>query len=273
MASSRARRGGAAIVVVLGVVAAAALGGRALWNAAEKVVRPSGCDFGSYRLSLDRAQNASEMVSVVLSRKLPERAAVLVLGAALQESKLDNIPDGQGDRDSVGILQQRPSQGWGTAAQLSSVSYATGRFLDAVVKVPNWQNDSLAAVIQTVQVSADGSAYAGHEPEAQQISDSLMGVQTAGVSCDFDKPTAIAAPATVASRVRAELPVSTPSLSATSVSVPGAGWPTATWFVAHANQLGIDRVSFDGKYWQRGKGWRDDASIGRDAVVATLGNQ
>lgn len=273
MASSRARRGGAAVVVVLGVVAAAALGGRALWNAAEKAVRPSGCDFGSYRLNLDRAQNAAGMVSVVISRRLPERAAVLVLGAALQESKLDNIPEGQGDRDSVGILQQRPSQGWGTATQLSDVRYATGRFLDAVVKVPNWQNDSLAVVIQTVQVSADGSAYAAHEPEAQQIADSLMGVQTAGVSCDFKKPTAVAAPTTVAARLSTELPVSKPSLSASAVSVPGAGWPTAAWFVTHGNQFGIDRVSYDGKYWQRGKGWRDDATISGDAVVATLGKQ
>lgn len=271
MASGRARRGGAAIVVVLGLVAAAAIGGRALWNAAQKAVQPAGCDFGSYRLDLDRAQDAAEVVSVVISRKLSERAAVLVLAAALQESKLDNIPSGQGDRDSVGILQQRPSQGWGTAAQLSDVRYATGRFLDAVVKVPNWQNDSLAIVIQTVQVSADGSAYARHEPEAQQLADSLMGVQAAGVSCDFDKPTTVAASSAVAARVSTDLPISTPSVSPTAVSVPGAGWPTAVWFVAHGNEFGIDRVSFAGKYWQRSKGWHDDARITGGAVTATLG--
>ena len=132
------------------------------------------------------------MVGVVLRRKLPERAAVLTLAAALQESKLRNIPSGQGDRDSVGILQQRPSQGWGTAAQISDVHYATGKFLDAVVKLPNWQSDSLATVMQSVQFSADGTAYAQHEQEAQQIADVLTGTNPAGVSCSFGKPSQVA---------------------------------------------------------------------------------
>ncbi|MDQ1735047.1 MAG: hypothetical protein QOH56_1298, partial [Pseudonocardiales bacterium] len=130
MAAGRARRGGIALVVVLAVVAGLVVGGRALWNAARKATASNGCDYGSYNLTLSRAQNASTMVAVVIKRNLPERAAVLVLGAAMQESKLDNIPDGAGDRDSVGILQQRPSQGWGSAEQLANVAYATGKFLD-----------------------------------------------------------------------------------------------------------------------------------------------
>ena len=115
------------------------------------------------------------MVSVVIRRGLPERAAVLIIAAGLQESKLRNIPAGQGDRDSVGVLQQRPSQGWGTAAQLADVQYATGRFLDALVKLPNWQTDSMAVAIQDVQVSADGRAYAKHEAQATSISNALLG--------------------------------------------------------------------------------------------------
>jgi hypothetical protein len=252
------------------VIAGLAIGGRALWRTARDAVRGNGCDFGSYRMSLSRSENAATMVSVVITRQLPERAAVLVLGAALQESKLDNLKDGQGDRDSVGVLQQRPSQGWGTAAQLSDVRYATGKFLDALVKVDGWQTESLATVVQKVQISADGSAYAKHEPEAQQLADSLTGVQPAGVRCEFDKPTAIAASSTVAAQLSQELPVSAPTVSGAVIEVPGAGWATAAWLVTHADRYGIDGVAYSGRSWQRSSGWRDDASVTSAAVRATL---
>ena len=102
MGARRGRRGGAALLVVVVVLGVLAFGARTLWRAAQSVVQPAGCDFGSYSLDLDQAQIASVIVGVVLKRDLPERAAVLTIGAALQESKLRNIPAGQGDRDSVG---------------------------------------------------------------------------------------------------------------------------------------------------------------------------
>ncbi|MGX7678213.1 hypothetical protein ACSMXN_04870 [Jatrophihabitans sp. DSM 45814] len=270
MAAGSARRGGIALVMVLAVVAALAVGGRALWNAAKGAVSSDGCDFGSYNLTLSRAQNASTMVSVVIKRELPERAAVLVLGAAMQESKLDNIPSGQGDRDSVGVLQQRPSQGWGTAEQLSDISYATGKFLDAMVKVPNWESDSLATVVQAVQISADGSAYARHEPQAQAVADALVGKTPAGVACTFDKPTDTAQLTAVATQLSTDLPVQPPAVAGNTISVPGASWATAAWFVSHANAFGITEVTYSGKHWRRSKGWADDASITAAQVRATL---
>lgn len=256
-------------MVVVTAVGGLVIGGRALLHAAMSVAHPNGCDFGTYSLDLGQAQIASTVVGVVLQRKLPERAAVLTIGAALQESKLRNIPAGQGDRDSVGILQQRPSQGWGTAAEIADVQYATGKFLDAVVKVPNWENDSLAEVVQSVQVSADGSAYAKHEAEAQEISDALMGTTPASVSCTFPKPDNVATGAAVAAAVRADLPVAVPTVSGNQVSVPGAGWATTAWFVCNANRLGLDSVHYSGKEWTRAKGWRD-AGSSADAVVAVL---
>jgi hypothetical protein len=270
LAAGAIRRGGAALVVVIVVIVSLAIGGKVLWNAARSAVTSQGCDFGSYNVELTRSENAATMVAVVTRRKLPERAAVLVLGAALQESKLDNIPSGGGDRDSVGILQQRPSQGWGTAEQLSDISYATGKFLDAMVKVPNWQNDSLAQVVQAVQVSADGSAYARHEPQAQAMSDALTGKVAAGVSCDFDKPSAVARPSAIAARLAAELPVNSPTVRSGSLTVAGASWTTAAWLVTHANEYGIDRVRCDGKTWQRSKGWKDDSASPSGSVEAVL---
>lgn len=268
--AARARRGGVALVVVFVVVGALAFGARTLWRAAQSVVKPPGCDFGSYSLELDQAQVASEIVGVVLKRELPERAAVLTLGAALQESKLRNIPSGQGDRDSVGILQQRPSQGWGTAAQIADVHYATGKFLDAVVRVPNWQDDSLATVVQTVQFSADGSAYARHEDQAQAIADALYGQAPAGASCRFDKPDRSAQPAAVAAALSRDLPVSHPTSAGKTVNVADAGWATAAWFVCNADQLGIESVRHAGKRWSYSGGWKDDAGATDSAVSATL---
>jgi hypothetical protein len=268
--AQRAHRATVALLVVVLAVAGLAVGARTLWRAAQSAVRADGCDFGDYDLDLGQAQIASTVVGVVLRRKLPERAAVLTLGAALQESKLRNLPAGSGDRDSVGILQQRPSQGWGTAAQISNVQYATGKFLDAVVKVPNWQSDSLATVIQAVQFSADGTAYARHEAQAQQIADALTGTKPMGVSCSFGKPTAVATPASVAKAVSTDLPVSPPQAAGKNIAVPGAGWATAAWFVCNADRLGIDAVRFSGNSWSRAKSWQPDAAADNSAVTATL---
>lgn len=266
---SAARRGlvAALVVVVAGVIVF--FGGRAVWNAITSSPF-HGCKFGNFQVDTDQAATASTMVGVVLQRHLPERAAVLVLAAGLQESKLHNLALGDGDRDSVGVLQQRPSQGWGTAAQLGDVHYATGKFLDALVKIEGWQNGDLADTIQEIQVSSDGSLYGQHEAEAQAIADALTGKAPAAITCSFPKPTQVATPQVTAQQVARDLPVNAPTLSTHGVDVPGASWATAAWFVANGDRLGIDRVSYNGKTWTRGKGWRADRTASVTAVVATL---
>lgn len=259
-----------ALLVVLVAAAGIAFGVRSLWHAAQTVVQSDGCDFGAFSLNTGQAQVASQVTGVVLRRKLPERAAVLTIGAALQESKLRNIPAGEGDRDSVGILQQRPSQGWGTAAQIADVRYATGKFLDAVVKVTDWQHDSLAAVVQTVQISADGAAYARHEPEATAIADALMGTTPAAVSCHFSKPVVVATSSQLINAVQLDLPVATPKAVGKTVTVGGAGWATAAWFVCNADRLGVESVGFNGKQWSRTKGWKAHSAAPATGVSATL---
>ncbi|HTZ42457.1 MAG TPA: hypothetical protein VMB79_01210 [Jatrophihabitans sp.] len=268
--AQRAQRGLIALLVVVVAAGGLAYGARTLWNAAQSAVQSDGCDFGDYNLDLGQAQVAATVVGEVLRRKLPERAAVLTLGAALQESKLRNLAAGDGDRDSVGILQQRPSQGWGTAEQISDVHYATGKFLDAVVRVPHWESDSLATVVQAVQFSADGSAYARHEAEAQRIADALTGTTPMGVSCHFGKPTEVASSQAAAQAVTTDLPVSTPRLAGRTLSVPGAGWATTAWFVCNADRLGVDSVRYAGHSWSRAKGWQADPKAGGTAVTATL---
>lgn len=267
--SSGAIRGLIAVVVVAVVAVATGLIVRAVWH---KVTdnTAQGCTFGDQRTSTDQAAVASSMVGAVIGRDLPQRAAVLVIAAGLQESKLTNIPAGQGDRDSVGVLQQRPSQGWGKPEQLADVRFATGAFLTALIKVPRWQTDPLATVIQKVQISADGTAYAQHEGTASSIVTALWGAPR-GIACTFGKPAKVASVASVASQLSRDLPVHKPTTDGRSVHVSGASWRTAAWLVANADRLGIATVSYDGSTWTRSQGWHD-GSAPADEVVATLGS-
>jgi hypothetical protein len=261
-------------VVALAAVVAAAFGARALYRTAQSTFSSSSCTVpGGYSLDTSQAGVAAQMVGAVTMHRpaLPERAAVLVLAAGLQESKLTNLAPGAGDRDSVGVLQQRPSQGWGggDAAKLNDVTEATREFLNALVKVPHWRTLPLAKAVQAVQISADGSAYAQHEPEAQALADALLGKRPAALTCTFDAPTVVAPARTVARQARQQLGIRTPAVSGRTVRVPGAGWQTAAWFVANADRLGIARVAYAGRVFTRADGWKH-APADRVAVVATM---
>lgn len=267
--SSRGRKYLVGAVVVVAVAVGGAFGVHALVTAA----RGDSCTVGAYQLDPDQAAVASTMVGAVTKyhHPLPERATVLVLAAGLQESKLRNLAPGAGDRDSVGVLQQRPSQGWGggSAARLTDVGEATREFLDALVKVPSWQHMTLAHAVQAVQISADGSAYTQHEPEAQALADALSGNAPAAISCRFAAPTVVAPARTVANQVGDQLGLGTPSAAGRVVRVPGAHWQTAAWFVANADRLGIEVVGYDGRRWTRADGWRR-APASAAAVTATM---
>ena len=253
------------LVLATGVVFAV----RIWWNSIGKPPAGESCSVGNYTIGTDQAAVASTIVGAVITRGLPERAAVLVLAGALQESKLRNIPPSEGDRDSVGVLQQRPSQGWGTVAQLSDVHYAATAFLEALVRISSWQTMSLADAVQTVQISADGAAYAKHETEAQALADALTGTRPADIRCRFPSPTKVATTADVAAQISADLPVNTPTTDAGQVSVAGA-WASAAWFVANADRLGIDSVAYAEREWSRTKGWRTASSASSAVVVATM---
>ena len=104
-----------------------------------------------------RMANAATIAAVGLIRGVPRRALVVALATALQESKLDNLTGG--DRDSVGLFQQRPSQGWGTVEQIADPRYAANAFYTALLKVHGWQNMRVTDAAQAVQRSAYPEAY------------------------------------------------------------------------------------------------------------------
>ncbi|MEV4511545.1 M23 family metallopeptidase [Dactylosporangium sp. NPDC049525] len=131
----------------------------------------------------DSAQvgNAATVISVGVQRQLPARAWVIAIATAMQESSLRNLSGG--DRDSVGLFQQRPSQGWGTVEQLMDPVYAAGKFYDKLVTIPNWQTLPLTEAAQAVQISALPDAYARWEPDAVTIVQTLTGLTGGLAAC------------------------------------------------------------------------------------------
>lgn len=110
---------------------------------------------------------ARTIVETTTARGLPRRAAVLAVATALVESGLRNL--NHGDRDSRGIYQQRPSQGWGSPTQLRDPIYATNAFLDALTAIPGWRHLPDGVAEQYVQRSAFPNRYAPRHPAAETI--------------------------------------------------------------------------------------------------------
>ena len=146
------------------VVAAAGAGAAFGLNALLTTVVPQAatCTLGSGQTAVDfdpeQAADAATVAAVAKRRGLPNHAVTVALAAALQESKLYNV--NYGDRDSVGIFQQRPSQGWGTPAQLIDPAYAANAFYSHLEKIPTWRTLEVAKAAQLVQHSADVGIFA-----------------------------------------------------------------------------------------------------------------
>jgi hypothetical protein len=129
----------------------------------------------------EQIANAQVIARVAADRRLPERAVVIALATAQQESGLRNI--NYGDRDSLGLFQQRPSMGWGTPAQVRTPAYAAAKFLDRLVQVPDWRTRRLTDVAQAVQRSAFPEAYQKHEGMARALAAALADDGRATLSC------------------------------------------------------------------------------------------
>lgn len=112
-------------------------------------------------LTEEQMGNATIIIEVGRRMDVPKWGWVVAIGTAMQESKLKNLPHlgPRNDYDSVGLFQQRPSQGWGTEAQIMDPTYSATKFYERLVKVPDWQNKSLTDAAQAVQRSAFPNAY------------------------------------------------------------------------------------------------------------------
>lgn len=125
-------------------------------------------------LGLDDEQvaNAATIAEVGLALDMPERAVVVALAAAMQESGLRNLD--YGDRDSLGLFQQRPSQGWGTEEQVQDPEHAARSFYRTLQKIDGWQDMRVTDAAQRVQISAFPEAYQKWAGDAELLAAALL---------------------------------------------------------------------------------------------------
>ncbi|WP_425428203.1 hypothetical protein [Brachybacterium timonense] len=228
----------------------------------------------SHRYTTDRVSNAALISAIAVDRELPPRAASIALATAYQESQLRNID--YGDRDSLGLFQQRPSQGWGTAEQIMDPVYSTNAFYDALVKVPDYTQADINDVAQKVQRSGHPEAYRDHETEGRLYASALTGQSGPNLVCTLNPVGGTVSPVTLRDEVARQFPrlsengtIST-SLVDVSQAAPQAqsgagatavridtsgdetlGWALANWAVARAAEDGVIQVSYQGRYWDR----------------------
>lgn len=129
----------------------------------------------------EQADNASIIVGESIRRGLAPRAGSIALTTAYQESDIRNLD--YGDRDSVGLFQQRPSQGWGTVEQIMDPWYSSGKFYEVLVTIPGWETGDINDVAQAVQRSGFPHAYRQHEQKGRSWASALTGHSPAAVSC------------------------------------------------------------------------------------------
>ncbi|ROO60343.1 hypothetical protein EDC02_2205 [Micromonospora sp. Llam0] len=156
------------VSIVVGVVFLCVAGPLALTGAASGcsvVTTPSGT---TDRYDAKQLHHAQVIVTVGARLGVPVRGQVIAIATALQESGLRNLGHlgDRNDHDSLGLFQQRPSQGWGTPAQIMDPEYAAEAFYRKLVTVPGWQTMPLTVAAQAVQRSAYPDAYAKWENDA-----------------------------------------------------------------------------------------------------------
>jgi hypothetical protein len=209
-------------------------------------------DGRSVAVDLDQAHYASIIVGVSIRRGLAPRAASIALATVYQETGIRNL--NYGDRDSVGLFQQRPSQGWGTAAQLRDPYYATNAFYNALVKIDGWERADITEVAQQVQRSAYPEAYRDHEEDARVLASALTGNSPAGLRCldrsrrpGDAKRMADSLRRTFGSRTKVSAVDATVVVQAAN---PRLAWAYAHYAVSNSKYYGVTTVTVAGRQWQ-----------------------
>ena len=284
----------AGLLAGLGIWLLHKLGGISLFNQAQCTAVADG---QSYTYDLEQMQNASTISAVGVKLGVPTFGIEVALATARQESKFNNLSGG--DRDSIGLFQQRPSEGWGTVSQIMDTTYASTAFYNALLKVSDWQNLPLTVAAQDVQHSAYPDAYASHEQEASVLAAVFTGTAGGGLTCTLDGPT-FSPQATDSSGLTTEgeavvadaqkqwgtasVQDASGSNRTFALGLPDSlsgsaqtqrGWAYANWAVSKAEALGITQVGYDGKTWSASNNsgsWQSASSTQApaDRVVLTM---
>ncbi len=234
-------------------------------------------EVGQTRAQVDteQARWSALMAAISQRRGLPPRATTIAIATAFQESKIHNID--YGDRDSLGLFQQRPSQGWGTPEQVMDPFHSINRFYDGLVKVRGYGSLSITEAAQRVQRSAYPGAYAQHEDYSRALASSLRGYSPARFTCQVNPAGGGSLRAVSADLEQAFGDIGVERTS-TSVAVPlsgrradvdARGWGLAHYLVANAAHLRVTSVRFDGRRWDADDspdGWVEDETARPDLV-------
>jgi hypothetical protein len=294
-----------AVLVGLALVVGVAAGGYLLVRGGDALLgEEDGCEVkvgdDTVGLDLEQAENAAIISGVAVRRRLPVRAVSVALATAYQESKIINVD--YGDRDSLGLFQQRPSQGWGSVEEVQDPHYSTRAFYDALVQVDDYRRLRIHDAAQEVQRSADGSAYEQHEDNARTLATALTGREPATVSCQVDAPEPSGQPegedglTDNARRLRDDVRATFGRLPDGGYAPGGVrtghaegsahyegravdfffrpvggartrrGWALAHYVVARATDLEVETVIFDERIWtarRSDEGWRAYEVSGR----------
>jgi hypothetical protein len=265
--SERSRRPPRVRTAILSIVTVVALGaaGVAIYAGFQRAGK-NACtvdgSHASYTLEPDQATNATTITAVGKRMNLPDHAITIGLAAALQESNLHNLA--HGDRDSLGLFQQRPSQGWGTAEQVMDPAYAAEAFFTHLAQVNGWESLPVTTAAQEVQRSGAPDAYAQWEAEARALAIATTGESPAAFTCRAAAPKPGSVDPGLQATMTAELG---PFDFAAEVPV-ARGWTVASWLVAHSHRFGISAVEFDGRRWTPSSGkWSQHSPTVRRVVV------
>jgi hypothetical protein len=285
-------------LIVLTVIAVLlAIGAYAAYTAYQRfvvqVLTVPGCQAGTgdnaIALDFGQAADAATIAGVAVRAHLPSRALTIAYATAFQESKLENLS--YGDRDSVGIFQQRPSEGWGTEAQLQDPAYASRAFFGALVKVPRYATIPVYEAAQAVQKSADGYAYQQYAPTGAQLAAAYTTAPHA-VTCWYNPATqaadqGVSAKLNLTGAVKGledsfgkpgkgqpltRISRASSGESATFRTSAKGGWAVANWLVSNASSYGITRVGYAGYQWTAGlteTSWQANSAATAGGIVAS----
>ncbi|MCW2752605.1 MAG: hypothetical protein JWQ32_16 [Marmoricola sp.] len=232
----------------------------------------------------DQGRNAALIAAIGVRRGLPARAVSIALATAYQESKIRNLT--YGDLDSLGLFQQRTSQGWGSPSQILDPYYSINKFYSALERINGYETMQITVAAQRVQHSAYPSAYEPHAADARALASALTGYSPNGTfTCVVHQPSGTG----TASNVTSSLTKAFGSVAAQRTGVRQdlavqvssgqdgnrRGWSLASYLVAYAGPLKIATVSFDGLIWHTGsaseKGWQKSSGASNTLVAVSLG--
>lgn len=228
----------------------------------------------TWTLTREQAKNAAIITSEANRANLPTRAVTIGIATALQESYLENLD--YGDRDSLGMFQQRPSQGWGTPEQVQDPYYASAKFFSNLVKVDHYLDLPLTQSAQAVQRSAFPDAYAKHEPRADAWARALAGETGSTLQCSaIGDTTNQSGPDTLNENTKntfltglqrnyPNIRLETSGITNSVVVIPNnpaEAWKIANWVAINSGELKVQQVLVGNYIWFTNHGyWKQNQS-------------